>query len=67
MRRDLFTEDHEAFRRLARDFVDKEVVPAYRGAGVADHRYNVILPYFLHLPTRSSVRAGSPGWWQAPC
>ena len=29
MRRDLFTEDHEAFRQLARDFVEKEVVPAY--------------------------------------
>ena len=29
MRRDLFTEDHEAFRELARDFVEKEVVPAY--------------------------------------
>ena len=29
MRRDLFTEDHEAFRELARDFIDKEVVPAY--------------------------------------
>ncbi|WP_283616387.1 acyl-CoA dehydrogenase family protein, partial [Mycolicibacterium poriferae] len=29
MRRDLFTEDHEAFRELARDFVEKEVVPDY--------------------------------------
>ena len=29
MRRDLFTEDHEAFRELAREFVEKEVVPAY--------------------------------------
>ena len=29
MRRDLFTEDHEAFRQLARDFVEKEVVPHY--------------------------------------
>ena len=29
MRRDLFTEDHEAFRQLARDFVEKEVVPNY--------------------------------------
>src|SRR5258708_36724201 len=29
MRRDLFTEDHEAFRGLARDFVEKEVVPHY--------------------------------------
>jgi acyl-CoA dehydrogenase len=29
MRRDLFTEDHEAFRELARNFVEKEVVPAY--------------------------------------
>ncbi|WP_370329251.1 acyl-CoA dehydrogenase family protein [Mycolicibacterium hippocampi] len=29
MRRDLFTEDHEAFRELARDFVDKEIVPHY--------------------------------------
>src|SRR6201996_5351235 len=29
MRRDLFTEDHEAFRGLARDFIEKEVVPAY--------------------------------------
>ncbi len=29
MRRDLFTDDHEAFRQLARDFVDKEVVPHY--------------------------------------
>jgi acyl-CoA dehydrogenase len=29
MRRDLFTDDHEAFRQLARDFIDKEVVPHY--------------------------------------
>ena len=29
MRRDLFTEDHEAFRGLARTFVEKEVVPHY--------------------------------------
>jgi acyl-CoA dehydrogenase len=33
----LFTEDHEAFGELARDFVEKEVVPAYpereKGAG----------------------------------
>lgn len=29
MRRELFTEDHEAFRALARDFVEKEVVPQY--------------------------------------
>jgi acyl-CoA dehydrogenase len=29
LRRDLFTDDHEAFRQLARDFVDKEVVPHY--------------------------------------
>lgn len=29
MRRDLFNEDHEAFRQLARDFVEKEVVPHY--------------------------------------
>ena len=29
MRRDLFTEDHEAFRELARTFVEKEVVPHY--------------------------------------
>ena len=38
MRRDLFTEDHEAFRELARDFIEKEVVPAYpqwEKAGIA--------------------------------
>ena len=29
MRRDLFAEDHEAFRELCRDFVEKEVVPHY--------------------------------------
>ena len=29
MRRDLFTEDHESFRALNREFVDKEVVPCY--------------------------------------
>ncbi|CAN5558941.1 acyl-CoA dehydrogenase family protein [soil metagenome] len=29
MRRDLFTEDHEAFRQLAKDFIEKEVVPDY--------------------------------------
>ncbi|MDH6245276.1 acyl-CoA dehydrogenase family protein [Mycobacterium sp. OTB74] len=29
MQRNLFDEDHEAFRSLARDFVEKEVVPAY--------------------------------------
>ncbi|WP_043664111.1 acyl-CoA dehydrogenase family protein [Streptomyces xylophagus] len=29
MRRDVFTDDHEAFRRLARDFIAGEVVPYY--------------------------------------
>lgn len=29
MRREVFTDDHEAFRELARDFIDREVVPAY--------------------------------------
>ncbi|GCB52669.1 acyl-CoA dehydrogenase family protein [Streptomyces sp. NL15-2K] len=29
MRRDLFTADHESFRRLVRDFVAREVVPHY--------------------------------------
>jgi acyl-CoA dehydrogenase len=29
VRRDLLTEDHEAFRGLARTFVEKEVVPHY--------------------------------------
>lgn len=29
MQRNLFTEDHEAFRTLARDFIEKEVVSAY--------------------------------------
>jgi acyl-CoA dehydrogenase len=29
VRRDLFTDDHDAFRALARDFVEKEVVPQY--------------------------------------
>ncbi|WP_405137862.1 acyl-CoA dehydrogenase family protein [Nocardia sp. NBC_01388] len=29
MRRDIYTPDHEAFRQLARDFIDKEVVPNY--------------------------------------
>jgi acyl-CoA dehydrogenase len=29
VRRDVFTDDHEAFRRLARDFIGKEVVPHY--------------------------------------
>ncbi|MBF6352265.1 acyl-CoA dehydrogenase family protein [Nocardia flavorosea] len=29
MRRDLFTPDHEAFRDLAREFIEKEVVPNY--------------------------------------
>ena len=29
MRRNLFTEDHEAFRQLAKDFIEKEVVPDY--------------------------------------
>jgi acyl-CoA dehydrogenase len=31
MRRKLFTEDHEAFRGLVREFVAKEVVPHYAG------------------------------------
>ncbi|OBJ21345.1 acyl-CoA dehydrogenase [Mycobacterium colombiense] len=31
MRRDLFTDDHEAFRSLLRSFVEKEVVPEYSG------------------------------------
>ncbi|CAJ1494181.1 acyl-CoA dehydrogenase family protein [[Mycobacterium] kokjensenii] len=31
MRRDLFTDDHEAFRELARDFIEKHVVPEYPG------------------------------------
>lgn len=29
MQRDLFNEDHEAFRKVVRDFVEKEVAPAY--------------------------------------
>jgi acyl-CoA dehydrogenase len=29
VRRDIFTDDHEAFRELARDFVDKEIAPHY--------------------------------------
>jgi alkylation response protein AidB-like acyl-CoA dehydrogenase len=29
VRRDLFTEDHEAFRAVVREFVAKEVVPNY--------------------------------------
>ncbi|WP_280335371.1 acyl-CoA dehydrogenase family protein [Nocardia wallacei] len=29
MRRELFTDDHEAFRRLVRDFVEKRIVPDY--------------------------------------
>ncbi|MEV5834989.1 acyl-CoA dehydrogenase family protein [Nocardia sp. NPDC052112] len=29
MRRDIFTADHDAFRQLAREFIDKEVVPHY--------------------------------------
>ncbi|BCP14175.1 acyl-CoA dehydrogenase family protein [Mycobacterium paraintracellulare] len=29
MRRGLFTEDHDAFRQLARDFVEKEIAPHY--------------------------------------
>ncbi|MCX4094673.1 acyl-CoA dehydrogenase family protein [Nocardia sp. alder85J] len=29
MRRDIFTEDHDAFRQLAREFIEKEVVPHY--------------------------------------
>ncbi|MEU1983021.1 acyl-CoA dehydrogenase family protein [Nocardia sp. NPDC019395] len=29
MRRDLFTPDHEAFRDLAREFIEKEIVPNY--------------------------------------
>jgi acyl-CoA dehydrogenase len=31
VRRDLFTDDHEVFRELVRDFVEKEVVPSYAG------------------------------------
>ncbi|MGE5694241.1 MAG: acyl-CoA dehydrogenase family protein [Candidatus Sericytochromatia bacterium] len=29
MRRELFTDDHDSFRQLARDFIEKEVVPHY--------------------------------------
>jgi acyl-CoA dehydrogenase len=29
VRREVFTDDHEAFRELARDFIEKEVVPNY--------------------------------------
>ncbi|MFD0364679.1 acyl-CoA dehydrogenase family protein [Nocardia sp. GCM10030253] len=29
MRREIYTPDHEAFRQLAREFIDKEVVPNY--------------------------------------
>ena len=29
MRRELFTDDHDAFRQLVRDFVDKRIVPDY--------------------------------------
>ena len=37
MHRDIFTEDHEAFRGLARDFIDKEVVPHYAEWEKAGH------------------------------
>jgi acyl-CoA dehydrogenase len=37
MRRDIFTEDHEAFRQLARDFIEKEVVPHYAEWEKAGH------------------------------
>src|SRR5262249_49188890 len=29
MRRDLFTDDHESFQQLARDFIEKDVAPHY--------------------------------------
>ncbi|MFD6106307.1 acyl-CoA dehydrogenase family protein, partial [Nocardia salmonicida] len=29
MRRDIYTEDHEAFRGLAREFIEKEIAPHY--------------------------------------
>ncbi|MDO3646896.1 acyl-CoA dehydrogenase family protein [Nocardia mangyaensis] len=29
MRRDIYTQDHEAFRGLAREFIDKEIAPHY--------------------------------------
>lgn len=37
MRREVFTEDHEAFRALVRDFVAKEVVPHYESWERAGH------------------------------
>jgi len=37
MRRDLFTEDHEAFRELAREFVEKEIGPHYADWEKAGH------------------------------
>ena len=37
MRRDLFTEDHEAFRELAREFVEKEIGPPYDDWEKAGH------------------------------
>jgi acyl-CoA dehydrogenase len=37
MRRQLFTEDHEAFRELARDFVEKEIGPHYDDWEKAGH------------------------------
>jgi acyl-CoA dehydrogenase len=30
MRRDIFTPDHEAFRKVVRDYVEQKVVPSYR-------------------------------------
>jgi acyl-CoA dehydrogenase len=37
MRRGLFTEDHEAFRELAREFVEKEIGPHYADWEKAGH------------------------------
>jgi len=37
VRRDIFTEDHAAFRQLARNFIEKEVVPHYADWEKAGH------------------------------
>ena len=42
MRRSVFTEDHEAFRKVVRAFMESEVVPAYDGwhaAGIVPREF----------------------------
>lgn len=55
MRRDVFTADHEAFRKLARDFIEKRIVPEYAAWEKAGQ-----------MPREIFAQLGSSVCWESP-